>query len=763
MIVPEGFESYPQFIIHRNKIPINPDTGHNINPHDPKEWLTAVDAQAVAVNRDFGVGFVFTNNDPFWFIDIDGCLVNGQWSPLAVEICNLFPHAACEVSLSGTGLHLFGSGIVPPHSCKNTNLHMELYTTGRYVALTGIHARGSALYAHDLTQFVTTYFPPDVIDMTGPTWTDGPVPEWQGNVDDETLIQRALRSNSPNSAFGQTASFADLWTAQTAVLSKFYPDPVRPYDCSSVDAALAQRLAFWTGKDCERIRRLMRKSGLVRDKWEREDYLVRTIIGAVSRQVDVLQDKPLETVAHVEPAVDVPLSSYVTGNTFANTEQQIELFAGCVYILDSHRVLVPKGLILNQNQFKVHFGGYRFTLDTANEKTTKDPWEAFTQNQAYRCPRVHSEAFKPNLPPGTIIERGGRRYVNTFYPVDVPRKPGDVTPFLEHLAKVLPVENDRLIFLSYMAACVQYQGTKFQWAPLLQGVEGNGKTLFTRCVAEAIGRHYVHWPKASKLSKDFNGWMHRKILYGVEDIFVPAHKREVIEELKPMITGGDGLEIESKGVDQISADICGNFMFNSNHADAIRKTKNDRRFCVFFSAQQQAADLIRDGMTGDYFPNLYEWLREDGYAFVTDYLFTYPIPDEYNPATKCQRAPMTSSTSTAIAASIGGVEQEIQEAIAQGAVGFCGGFISSIMLQQLLERIRAANRITHTMRKDLLLELGYVLHPALPNGRVNNTVMPDNGRPRLFVHMESEVYKMENGLEVVKAYENANTIIPFIS
>lgn len=761
MMIPLGFEGFPQFIVHKNKIPIDPDTGEHINPHDYKHWLTGLEAQAIATNRDLGLGFVFTERDPFWFIDIDGCWVNGQWSPLAVEICNLFPNAACEVSQSGKGLHLFGSGIVPPHRCKNTPLHLELYTAGRYVALTGTHARGDARSVYNLSPFVDNYFQPDAIDVTAPTWTDGPCPEWRGSKDDNTLIERALRSASPKSAFGLGASFADIWTAHEPILSKHYPDPVRPYDCSSVDAALAQHLAFWTGKDCERIRHLMRKSRLVRDKWEREDYLVRTILGAVGRQIDVLQDKPLETVAEAMPSVEVPLSTLITGNTFANTEQQIELFAGCVYILDSHRVLVPNGIILNQNQFKVHFGGYRFTLDPANEKTTKDPWEAFTQNQAYRCPRVHSEIFRPNLPPGMIIERGGRKFVNTFYPVDVPRKPGDIGPFLGHLEKVLPVEIDRTIFLSYMAACVQYQGTKFQWAPLLQGVEGNGKTLFTRCVAEAIGRHYVHWPKASKLSKEFNGWMIRKILYGVEDIYVPAHKREVIEELKPMITGGDGLEIESKGVDQVSADICGNFMFNSNHPDAIRKTKNDRRFCVFFSAQQYADDLVRDGMTGNYFPDLYEWLREDGYAFVTDYLFNYPIPEIYNPATKCQRAPVTSSTTTAIAASVGGVEQEIQEAIAQGSVGFCGGFISSTMLQQLLERIRAANRITHTMRKDLLFELGYVHHPALPNGRVNNTVMPDNARPRLFVHKESEAYHLDNGADVARAYELANTIVPF--
>ena len=45
-------------------------------------------------------------------------------------------------------------------------------------------------------------------------------------------------------------------------------------------------LAFWTGRDCERIRALMNKSALARDKWEREDYLPRTILGAVGRQFE---------------------------------------------------------------------------------------------------------------------------------------------------------------------------------------------------------------------------------------------------------------------------------------------------------------------------------------------------------------------------------------------------------------------------------------------------------------------------------------------
>ena len=107
-------------------------------------------------------------------------------------------------------------------------------------------------------------------------------------------------------------------------LARAYPDPARGYDSSSADAALAQHLAFWTGKDCARIDSLMRRSALARDKWEREDYLPRTILGAVGRQFEVLTDKALEPVAGApeSPApsasTEPPRPTMVTGASFVN-------------------------------------------------------------------------------------------------------------------------------------------------------------------------------------------------------------------------------------------------------------------------------------------------------------------------------------------------------------------------------------------------------------------------------------------------------------
>jgi primase-polymerase (primpol)-like protein len=52
-------------------------------------------------------------------------------------------------------------------------------------------------------------------------------------------------------------------------------------DDSCADMALCNHLAFWTGGDPTRIDRMFRQTGLMRDKWDRDDYREQTIARAV--------------------------------------------------------------------------------------------------------------------------------------------------------------------------------------------------------------------------------------------------------------------------------------------------------------------------------------------------------------------------------------------------------------------------------------------------------------------------------------------------
>lgn len=784
--------AYPQFILYKlatrndgtgkvDKLPIDHRTGRVMErdtdwQNDPGAWADAQSAIARAqqLGPNYGVGFLFRNDDPFFFVDIDGALQSdGQWSDVALDLCHQLAGAAVEVSQSGTGLHVIGTARhFPEHGCKNAAHGLELYTGGRFVALTGAKAVGDASTDHTarLEAITAQYFPPGAGSTEDPTraatWTSKPVSEWSGPTDDAELIDKArAASGGAGQAFGGRASFDALWRGDAVALGRAYPDhyhnPPRPFDPSSADAALAAHLAFWTGCDCERIERLMWQSGLVRDKWDRKKhrtYLERTILNAVSRCDSVIGSRSsTPTPESVEPSPVVsqaPGGELVDGFQFLAATQQMEHFAGCVYVQDIHRVFTPRGTLLTPQQFKATYGGYLFTLDATNDKTTKNAWEAFTESQAVRYSIAEGQTFRPELPPGELVIEEGRQLVNTYMPAAIDRKPGDVTPFLNHLYKTLPDENDAAIFLAYMAACVQHIGVKFQWAPLLQGVEGNGKTLFTRCVARAVGMEYSHFPKADEVGNKFNSWMMRRLFIGIEDVYYPQSRQEIIESLKPLITN-DMLPIEYKGADQINARVCANFMLNSNHKDAIRKTHNDRRFAIFFSAQQQKRDIQRDGMDGDYFPDLYDWLKGGGYAYVAEFLSTYPIPDDLNPATRCHRAPKTSTTDQAIAHSIGGVEQEILEAIEEGRPGFAGGWVSSMALDRLIESKRLGNRIPPNRRREIMQGLGYDWHPALTNGRVNTLVALDGGKPKLFIRDDHPDRSITAAGEVTKAYEAA--------
>ena len=758
-----------------DKVPVSPVTLTTVNAHDPAHWTDAATACALATQcgPTYGVAFVFTPSDPFFFIDLDSAYdaATGQWSAHAQYVCSLFPGAAIEVSQSGRGLHIFGKTEPLTHGCKDEAHGAELYTQYRFAALTGLNAVGDVNTDHTflLKQFAAHFFPyVEGQDANGDfTLTTGPVPEWRGPTDDADLLRRALMSKSVAAAFGARASFKDLWEGNAEVLAITYPDPDRRWNESTADAALVGHLGFWTGRHGERILRLMQQSGLKRDKWDRPDYIPRTITEVLARdgaKYAVLQDEPPAPgpVATETLTADSPRMSAVAGNTFLDGAATRELFAGCVYVKDRGKVLVPGSGLLKPEQFRVLFGGYTFAMDDINQRTTRNAWEAFTENQLMRPPIADRVCFRPDLAPMALVPDAGKLRVNTYEPAATERVKGDATPFWNHLGKLFPDDRDRCIFWSYMCALVQYKGVKFAWCPVLQGMEGNGKTLFSSVVAHAIGSHYTFWPDAQELGNKFNAWLAGRIFIAVEELRHPQlDMRELItEKLKTMIAGGIGLSIEAKGVDQTSEEICANFMVTTNHHDAVRKTADNMRRCaIFFSPQQHHGDLERWGMNGDYFPKLYNWLKfGGGFAIVAEELHTYAIPPEFNPANNMHRAPDTSSTAAAITHSRGAVEQQVMEAIEQGVPGFMGGWVSSIQLGNLLDNLRQGQRINLVKRKEMMRALGYELHPYLPDGRVNNPVMPDGRKTQLFIRMGHPDMAITSPADVAKAYTAAQSV-----
>lgn len=770
------FANHDQFILFKkvDKVPISPLTLMSCDAHSPANWVSEQYARDLltTVGDGYGVGFVFTANDLYWFLDIDHCLIGGVISPLAREIVAALSGVYVEISKSGEGLHLFGAGACPPHGSRNSEFGLEFYTELRYAALTGnVYCEGSEETNMELMLpwLIDKYFGEPVATNSA-EWTDGPVAESSPIPDDDALIAKMLTSGGVKQAFsGSGCHVSDLWNVNITMLSATYPDPARDYDASSADAALSTHLAFWTGKDCNRIERLMRRSGLMREKWDRREhglgYLKKTILKGVDLCNGVYgsgnQSSLLSHTADPPEGPPPPPPDGKSGFQLLTPENQVEHFKGCVYIRNDHKIWIPDGSLLKPDQFRAWFGGFNFSMDSMLSKTTRSAWEAFTESQAVTFPKVAMACFRPLLPSGKVFEEEGLTMTNVYVPIETERKVGDPSPFLDWVKLILPDEMDRKILLSFMAALIQFPGIKFQWCPIIQGMEGNGKSMIMRVIAFAVGKRYTHLPKSFDLSGNgikFNHWMLYKLFVGIEEIFT-SDRHQVTEAMKTWVTD-DQQEIQGKGADQVMADTIFNMVMNTNHKDAVRTTFDQRRYATFFCAQQSIEDLKRDGMTGNYFPKMYDWLRAEGYAIMNNYLREYAIEDEFNPAIGSIRAPLTTSTREAVAMSMGAIEQEILDAIEEGRPGFAGGWVSSIALNTLLEKLRATGKIPQNKRRDIMNSLGYDWHRMLNNGRVNNPILVEGGKPKLFVQKDHINNNLSNAADVVRAYCKAQNYAP---
>lgn len=733
-----------QFIVWRSqarpnsdrsdKIPVHPTKNRKINAMDPTNWMSYEEAleHTSRLSVRYEIGFVFTSNDPYWFIDIDECVTDGKWHPIVDELFGRLPGVVFETSMSGRGCHMFGKGTIPDEYAIKAK-EFDLYRSGRFVALANpdVPTRTFPDLTPQITAVCNDYLRLDTSpnDTATPMWTTEPCDEWDGIEDDDKLIERACRSMSAEGAFRIRASFKDLWLGRDEMFGEYWPPEgvTGHYDRNRADAALAQHLAFWTGKDCARIERLMRRSALYRPKWERADYLERTILRAVNQQKDVYCRKKPEKEER---------------QMFLSITDQLSHFNDCVYVQDQHRVFVPSGALLKPEQFRAVYGGHMFSMDLQNEKLTKNAFEAFTESRGHNFPKCTSTRFDPDVPPSDITDDR----VNVFVPKWGRCSVGDTSLFQRHIDLLLPDPGDRDILLSFMAGCIQQAGTKAQWAPCVQGIDGNGKTVLYRVLEHAIGWQYCHLLDPKDIDNKFNAWIDRKLLVCVEEIRT-AGKWEIADILKPLITN-HRVAMQAKREDQRTGDNRANFLLFSNYKDAVLKTRNDRRYCVLYSAQQSIEDIARDGMDETYFKKLYDWLGSGGFEAVTDWLSKYRVNVNLK-----GRAPKTTSTDEAIVKSLGTAEQIILEAIELEELGFRGGIISGQSASALLTA--HGKRFSPRAISSILKQLGYVRPPALE--RSEGKIKINSNFIRIYINYKSELYNYKSPAEIIEYYTRVTT------
>lgn len=408
------------------------------------------------------------------------------------------------------------------------------------------------------------------------------------------------------------------------------------------------------------------------------------------------------------PSDDVSDDSEVDPSQFGEMldAQEYKIwFKNCFFIEREGKIFTSSSRFMNSTQFNGRYGGKQFII-TSGGKVTDEAWKAATRSTVWSIPKVDHVRFLPHEKPYAVVEDDlGRKGLNTYKPAKIEHMEGDVTLWFEHVSKIIPDANDRKIWFDYLAYCVKFPGRKIPWAPMLQSVEGVGKSVFFEVMRHALGDTYVYRPKAPELvssGSKFNAWMRSKLMIVVDEIKIDE-RRELIEILKPMITE-DRVEIQSKGVDQEMEDNVANWLFFSNYKDAIPINENGRRYAIFYSAIQTKSELFEAGMNQDYFTKLWNWLREEnGFQYITHWLLNYQIEE----GEIAVRAPETTSYKEAIKISRSPMEIVIQDAIEDGLQGFRGGYVSSIAV---MNRVKASGIRQPSVRaiQTVMETMGYI-------------------------------------------------------
>jgi primase-polymerase (primpol)-like protein len=271
--IPTELKALPHWITWRiverdgkpTKLPINPSFGRMADISDPGTWASFDEAMDdYYQRRRNGIGFVFSEHDPYVGVDFDH--VRDDAGRIEDEALHTMKQLASytEVSPSGTGFHVIARASRQFPGTRSGAV--ELYSTTRYFTITGRAVKAFRTIEErtpELTALWQSLGGQDVADMVA---GDGAAPL---SLTDKDVFNHACNLDT---------RFWGLYVMGDIGLCD--------HDHSRADYILVHTLAQVT-RDAAQIDRLVRGSGLMREKWDERrgtlTYGARTIQRALAR------------------------------------------------------------------------------------------------------------------------------------------------------------------------------------------------------------------------------------------------------------------------------------------------------------------------------------------------------------------------------------------------------------------------------------------------------------------------------------------------
>ena len=246
------------------KAPLDPRTRRNASVTDPSTWGT-FDEACQAAGPTGGVGFILTESDPFFCVDIDakpGHTLAQQAEQKGIVDAYALAGAYVESSLRGHGCHVWARHQGAFSSVKAS--HLEIYSRAHYILCTGKSLANVGRPLPDLTDMITSLVGRFHVAPTGSE--EGSAHD--ARFSDEDVLTRA-RSFANGEKFSRL--FEGKWSGY---LSQ-----------SEADFALFDLLCFAASGgrlhdapiNEDQVFRLFLSSGLAREKSRAKGYLPRML------------------------------------------------------------------------------------------------------------------------------------------------------------------------------------------------------------------------------------------------------------------------------------------------------------------------------------------------------------------------------------------------------------------------------------------------------------------------------------------------------
>lgn len=256
----------------------------------------------------------------------------------------------------------------------------------------------------------------------------------------------------------------------------------------------------------------------------------------------------------------------------------------------------------------------------------------------HRIPTVNGRRYEPGR--DEIFHDPDGVFANTYPEHEIPEKPEKVLPrdkrnierIKRHIAHLLVDEREQRMFLDWLAWVVQNPGKHVNYAILLQGVEGDGKSFFAELLRAVMGVSNVRMLNAHIFESDFTDWAVGQCVACVEEVRLikAQNKYEVINRIKPIITNRI-IEVHPKGKAVYNAKNTTSYLLFSNFKDALPLDDDGRRFLVLFSQWQRKAALTKfKDANPNYYTELYETIETSPGA-IRQWLLEHECRDDFNP------------------------------------------------------------------------------------------------------------------------------------